>query len=451
MLSESCDEYPTNTDCAIPKGHIVVNGYQYSPNIRGINLALFDYKSGILETKRNYDVHLSSTHITELANYLNLLPSGKLLLMAAKDSIGMSTALALALQRVGVSATFATTNLPKDRLSLATVLYTGSQRYSWEKSINKVGGTGASTLNRILYTFRDFEGIDECYEEMGLRTGKLPDDRLTSKYVYRGNPTHWAPHFARLHNTHSWCGGTTMSADYIQVDLGSVKTISGIASQVYRDRSILHNIQRFYITYSIDGITWKEYTGYGSTREELVGLKNYQRSVKVNWLARVQLRFLRVIPLARYTDLNTHCLRMELFGCDLRETIINDHMFSAESYRITDHSVGGLSVHGFATDSKNVSIQVTTAEKNSSLADHIDQFHFHAVNESFISSNGSVERDTAKVTKIVRNKLGMNSELKFDYSSIQTDHYKFAAEMRFWVSPSIYFTTEKVVKFTFCL
>ena len=369
-----------------------------------------------------------------MANFLNELPSGKLLLMSVKDAIGMSTNLALALQKVGVSATFATTSYPKTRLSLATVLHTGGKRFAWEVSKNKVGGTGASVINRKLYSFREFEGIDECNEEMGIRTGRLKDDRITSKYVFNGNPTHWAPHFARLHNTKSWCGGTTMSADYIQVDLGSVKTISGIATQVRIDRSILHNIRRFYITYSNDGITWKEYTGYGSTREELIGIMNIKRSIKVNWLARVQLRFLRIIPLDRYTDVNTHCLRMELFGCDLRETIINDHMFSAESYRITDHSVGGFLVRGFATDSKNVSMQVTTAEKSSSLADYIHQFHFHSANETMISSNGTKKSDTAKITKIARNKIGMNSELKFEYSSVENDHYEFAAKASYWVS-----------------
>ena len=428
VLSESQD------DSADPKGHITVNGYQYSFNTRGINIAVFDIRSSMLETRISYDIYGISSTRSEMATFLNSLPSAKLLLMAARVAVAMSTDLTLALQKVGVSATFATTSPPKDRLSMAAILCTGDNRYFWEKTVNKVGGWGSSQIHKKLYLYRDRKSTDDCSEEMGMRTRKIPDDKITSNYVYSQNTVAFGPQNARLHNSKSWCGGATMSSDYIQVDLGSIKTISGVATQTYSDnRNYLHPIQRFYMTYSEDGTTWKEYQGYGSTRKELVGNINVYESLVVNWLARIQLRFLRIIPLARYTDLDTHCLRMELLGCDLRQTTVDDDLFTTRSLQITDQAVGEFSFHGAASNKQNVTIQVSTAASNSSLADYIDQFHFYSANETSISSNGLKRRDHARITKIAENKLSMNSQLKLEYFSLQTNHYHFIVRLGFWV------------------
>ena len=438
VVSESCDDVPDPNNCVHPKGHIIVNGHQYSKETTGINVVVFDFRSSMLETRVSFDVYNSPSKRRDMASFLDALPAGKLLLMAARDAVGMNAVLSLALQRVGVSATFATTNLPKSRLSMASILYTGDRRFYWEKTINKLGGTGASEVARKLYVFRFLQGIDDCSEEMGIRTGRLTDDKITAQYVLNNKKETFGPHLARLHNTHSWCGGSTMSSDYIQVDLGSIKTISGVATQVFSgQRSILHNIQRFYISYSVDGKIWKEHRGYGSTRQEFVGNKNILDSVVVNWLARVQVRFLRITPTARYTDVSTHCLRMELFGCELRETTIADEVFNAESLQVTEHARGGLSFHGFASEMKNVTIKVSTAESNSSLANYIDQFHIHSVRENTISSNGTERRDSARITKISENILLMNSQLEMQYSSLESDHYQFALQLDFWVNKCI--------------
>ena len=56
-----------------------------------------------------------------LATFLDNLPSGKLLLMAAREGVNIDSDLALALHKVGVSATFATSPVPDVFLSLAYV------------------------------------------------------------------------------------------------------------------------------------------------------------------------------------------------------------------------------------------------------------------------------------------------------------------------------------------
>lgn len=435
IISESCDDYPAGTDCLIPKGHIIVNGYQYSLNHRGINLVLVDYKSGIIERQALYDIHEYSASRDALAADLNSLQSNKVLLLAAKDSIGINYDLSLALQKVGVSVSFAKVIMPQQRLSLATIAYTGSKRYPWETSIDKVKGEGTSVLEKTIYSFRDFNGIQECYEEMGLRTRKVPDERITAVSIHQGDPAQWKPGYARLHNTAQWCSGSPIS-DYIQIDLGSIKTITGLATQVHgANTDYLHNIKRFYITYSTDGINWKEYTGYSENRQQLHGNENIKKSVNVNWLARTQLRYFRLVPLTRRTNKDTHCVRLELFGCDLGETVVTDTEFTSKALSVADHSVGKFSIHGYRGNSRTVLIQVSTAENSSSLASYIDQFHFHKVNETSVRQRtGTESRDSANITMLAKNKLALNSGFQLQYSPIPFECYEFAVQIEFWVS-----------------
>ena len=161
IISESCDDVVSPPSCTVVKGYITVNGYQYSMNTRGINTVVFDHRSGVLETRKVFDVLASSTIQNELATYLNGLPPGKILLMAIKDAVAINSFLATALQKYGVSATMATPSLPKSRVSMATVAYTGSERKDWEKSVNKVGGQGASKLNAKIKIFREL-AFTEC-------------------------------------------------------------------------------------------------------------------------------------------------------------------------------------------------------------------------------------------------------------------------------------------------
>ena len=396
IISESCDDI-VSLSCLVAKGHVTVNGYQYSLSKRGINTVVFDYRSGVFETTKAYDIFASSTIQNQLATYLNGLPPGKILFMAIQDAVVVNTFLATALQKYGVSATMATPNIPKPRVSMATIAYTGSERKDWEATVNKVGGQGASKLNTKIKIFREL-AVGDCGEEMGLRTGQLPDSRFTAKSIYS---TSHLPHFARLHHpTRSWCSAKSSLSDWLQIDLGVVKLISGLAIQPMVERSIMHPVKRFYIQYSLDCANWNTYNDIVSgSRKEFVGCENLLNEVRVNWFIRMPMRCVRIIPLARQTDLDTHCIRMELYGCEPKGPIFKNDKFRASPQYIQDDVHNQLSFYGISPPSKQSVIRITTAASNTTLAENPEQVHaFNSIAE-LRTNNGSIRNGYGKVSR----------------------------------------------------
>eukprot|EP00795_Rhopilema_esculentum_P010284 gene10284-18981_t len=397
IISESCKDIPPDTDCAHCKSHVLVNGRQHSLNMRGIDIVLFDFRSGLFEHRMNYDVGGSTVHQDNLATFLNNLPPGKILFMSAKDAVNMNSGLALALQKIGVSATFATAPVPNVNMSLAYVGYTGQVRKDWEKSVNKIGGSGASIIEVNIKTFHERDGIDDCSNELGVRTRKIPDSRFYARTSWNNDIGHM-PHIARLHSSKpGWCSGTYVPvSEYLQVDLGTRKILNGVAIQG-QGIDGRHRISKFKIEYSNDGINWEFYNRGLSSAVELDGLQGEhtdQFETKVNWLQNIQMRFIRVVPTARATDYST-CLRMELFGCSISRSFVSVELWPSSSMFVNDIFTGTISL--FGTITKNMSVHISTAPDFSSLATSNDQFHFRRINASTTVDNGTVIMDNGEM------------------------------------------------------
>jgi hypothetical protein len=61
----------------------------------------------------------------------------------------------------------------------------------------------------------------------------------------------------RLYGGSSWCSSTTSNTEYIQADLGQVKTVTGIAAQ--GDNSLNKWVTSYKVSYSFDNRYWYEY------------------------------------------------------------------------------------------------------------------------------------------------------------------------------------------------
>ena len=201
-----------------------------------------------------------------LASFLTGLTSGKILFMSVRKKVSFDESSAQALQRYGVSGTLATTNLAQPDCSMAAIAYTGAERKEWEQSVNKVSGAGGSTIEKKIYLFRELPGKDDCSQEMGAQTRRIPDSAFTAKSIW-GNDAITQPYRARLHDQSypGWCSGMNAPvSDYLQIDLGSVKLLMGLAIQA-RGTSGHHYVTKFSIEYSVDGSTWTYYKDIGST------------------------------------------------------------------------------------------------------------------------------------------------------------------------------------------
>ncbi|XP_032219938.2 receptor-type tyrosine-protein phosphatase T isoform X2 [Nematostella vectensis] len=146
-----------------------------------------------------------------------------------------------------------------------------------------------------------------CSNPLGMEDGRIPDDKISSS---SSKPAFFSSN-GRLYGASTWCKGDTLDGQYIQVDLGHVMTVVGIATQ--GDPTGDNWVMSYIVWYSIDDKTWIDYKDRGAAKVKVFTGNEDRTTVKVNWFdVPVAVRYIRVFPV---TSQGSSCLRMELYGC----------------------------------------------------------------------------------------------------------------------------------------
>ena len=139
------------------------------------------------------------------------------------------------------------------------------------KLLDRVGGQTDKRIYRKITNktyehcrYRSFFMSVHChsYAPLGLASDKIPDSSLTASSHYKKYP----PFKARLH-----CGADCAwyaepwdhSQPWLQVDLGNVSLVSGIATQGKR---FTNYVKTYKIKFSVDRTSWNEYKEDGQVR-----------------------------------------------------------------------------------------------------------------------------------------------------------------------------------------
>ena len=436
IISESCDD--AGGTCSNARGHITVNGHQHSLNTRGINIVLFDYRSGIYEHRNTYDVLESTAARTDLANFLNGLSSGKILFMAVQGSVSFSTGAALALQRFGVSASFATTSLPNSHCSMATISYTGKERKTWEKSVNKRDCVGASIIEKTIFIFRDLSGRDDCSQEMGVQSRKIPISGFTARSIYTGEKSRHMPYQARLHlRLHpGWCSQIyALVSDFLKIDLGTVKILTGLAIQGHGTYHGHHYITKFSLDYSIDGYKWLFYTDIGSQSKKVFdGIRRLEViETRLNWFQRTMMRFIKIVPSARVSANMMTCVRMELYGCTPQTPIFIEDDKGDLNMNIQEVYTKSLKVHYSVPKETKVVFEMSTAADDKTLSTIVDQVNFKKMNGSIVHDNGTVETNSGMVKIPQDETTKVDTSAKIEFNAAEANYFVFNTNYNFQV------------------
>lgn len=439
LISESCADI-SDPDCLKAKGHITVNGFQYSLDRRGINIVLFDYRSGLFEHRSTYDVFGSSTERTKLQTFLNGLREGKILLMVAIDAVIFDESAAQALQRVGVSATFATTNLPSIHCSVAHVAYTGQGRKSWEKSINKVGGEGASVIVKTIMPFRELSGKDDCSQELGAQDRTIPNSAFTAASLWSSS---YQPYRARLQESpNGWCSAhKSHISEPIEVDLGTVKIVAGVAIQGEGNTDTSpYYVTKFKLQYSTDNLNWYFYAENGNSAKEFDGVRREGRlETSINWFQRTIARHLRIIPTARWTG-EANCIRLEVYGCLPATTIFAVHTLEQfQPFTPYKYNISPLSVYSLVKEPSKMTFGMTNAADNQSLAANIQQIHIYGIEVSPILNYDKIATDKVTHEKIRNQSTHLISSQFYEIDVKQPNYFLLNMNIRFRVSKSTIF------------
>uniref|UniRef100_A0A1A8H516 Milk fat globule-EGF factor 8 protein n=1 Tax=Nothobranchius korthausae TaxID=1143690 RepID=A0A1A8H516_9TELE len=159
-----------------------------------------------------------------------------------------------------------------------------------------------------------------CSEPLGMKSRLISDEHLSASSTFRtwGIDTFtWHPQFARLDKagkTNAWSPAQNNRSEWIQVDLGKTKHLTGIITQGAKDFGVVQFVSEFKVAYSNDGEVWSMVKDENSGEDQLFQGNTDNNTHKKNiFEAPFYARFVRVVPWEWHERIT---LRMELLGCD---------------------------------------------------------------------------------------------------------------------------------------
>lgn len=171
----------------------------------------------------------------------------------------------------------------------------------------------SSRYDRDSYVIVRYENIRKgCYRAFGMETFHIPDSQITASSYKK----YHEPAQARLHmgasasGNGAWCASQSyQQGEWLQVDLGGKKTVTGIATQGKLDYFVNAWTTHLVVLGSFDQANWYQAFG-GKTLICNFDTNSVQyNEAPVPFIA----RYLRFEPKQWYNEI---CLRVEIDGCD---------------------------------------------------------------------------------------------------------------------------------------
>ncbi|XP_021043059.1 lactadherin isoform X2 [Mus pahari] len=156
-----------------------------------------------------------------------------------------------------------------------------------------------------------------CSEPLGLKNNTIPDSQMSASSSYKTwnlRAFGWYPHLGRLDNQgkiNAWTAQSNSAKEWLQVDLGTQRQVTGIITQGARDFGHIQYVASYKVAHSDDGVQWTVYEEQGTSKVFQGNLDN--NSHKKNIFEKpFMARYVRVLPVSWH---NRITLRLELLGC----------------------------------------------------------------------------------------------------------------------------------------
>lgn len=160
--------------------------------------------------------------------------------------------------------------------------------------------------------------LNGCSEPMGMKSRLIPDSRVSASSSFRTwslESFTWRPQFARLDKqgkTNAWTAQVQDRNQWIQVDLGSSKKLTGIITQGAKDFGQVQFVSAFRVSYSQDGQNWTTVKDRSGAIKIFPGNSDNNVHKKNRFEPPLFCRFVRVLPWDWHERIT---LRLELLGC----------------------------------------------------------------------------------------------------------------------------------------
>ncbi|XP_047441912.1 coagulation factor VIII [Mugil cephalus] len=163
--------------------------------------------------------------------------------------------------------------------------------------------------------------LNSCSLPLGLQR-MIPDRSFTASSFQSSLLRTWSPSLARLHqegSANAWRPKNNNPHEWLQVDLGNIKRITGLITQGARSLLTQMMVTEFSVTVSHDGRAWSSVLEESSQREKIfTGNNDPDEEALTVFDPPLFGRYLRVHPRGWINDI---ALRMEVLGCDTQQGV----------------------------------------------------------------------------------------------------------------------------------
>uniref|UniRef100_A0A8C3G9Y4 Neuropilin n=1 Tax=Cyclopterus lumpus TaxID=8103 RepID=A0A8C3G9Y4_CYCLU len=201
---------------------------------------------------------------------------------------------------------------------------------------------------RYNMTHKEVSETFHCSNAFGLESGKITDDQITASSSFYDE--HWLPRQARLnYHDNGWTPNEDSNREYIQVDLHTLKVLTGIATQgaISKETQKAYHVTTFKLEVSTNGEDWMVYR-HGKNHKVFHANVDATEVVLNRIPQPVLARFVRIRP---QMWKNGIALRFELYGCQITDApcselqgmlsgLLPDSQISASSMRDIHGSMG---------------------------------------------------------------------------------------------------------------
>ncbi|CAH7338876.1 lactadherin isoform X2 [Phodopus roborovskii] len=159
--------------------------------------------------------------------------------------------------------------------------------------------------------------LNGCSEPLGLKNNSIPDSKITASSSYKTwnlRAFGWYPHYGRLDmqgKINAWTAQTNSNKEWLQVDLGTPRQVTGIITQGARDFGQVQYVASYKVSHSNDGVQWTIYKEQG-TDKVFQGNSDNNSHKKNIFETPFMARYVRVLPVSWHKRIT---LRLELLGC----------------------------------------------------------------------------------------------------------------------------------------
>ncbi|XP_033626161.1 discoidin, CUB and LCCL domain-containing protein 2-like isoform X2 [Asterias rubens] len=160
-------------------------------------------------------------------------------------------------------------------------------------------------------------GSEGIYQPLGMESGGIPDDSITSSSYHSALLTRYPPKQARLnYYVLPWCARWNDDSPWIQVDFNdNYVYITGLITEGYLDPIIPYYVMTYTVAYP-DGPSWIDVKAQDGSPQEFTGNSDGYSPVTVKFDEALYSSGIRILPTS-WKDMSQNencCMYFEILG-----------------------------------------------------------------------------------------------------------------------------------------